>query len=495
VAKRKRIAIIGFLHESNTFISSPTTYQAFKNDCLLEGNDFYQGMSGTHHETSGFFSVLGEVKDEFDTVPIVLARAVPYGTVTAQAYQRIVDTILTLLDQATPIDGVLVAPHGATVSKKYSDADGYWLGKLRKFLGPEIPIIGTLDPHGNLSPLMAKSCNALIAYRSNPHLDQFTIGKQAAYLLIKTLQGNIQPVMEIARPPIAISIQKQESNIHPCLPLYNLANQQLRDPTVLTNSIMLGFPYSDVKEMGASFIVVTDKNRALARKYADVLAEYLIQNRKDFQAELETMEETIAKCKSLKGPICLLDMGDNTGGGAPGDSTILLHECQRQGLTNTFVCLYDQMVANQFMDFEIGSVHEIKVGAKTDELHGAPWIGLVKLIGKYDGKFYESEIRHGGAMDCDQGPTIVVRHKSGITIMVTSKRQPPFSLRQLTTFDVDPLNFHFLITKGVNAPIAAYKTICNQIIKVNTPGTTTADIEHLHYRHRRIPLYPFEEIL
>ena len=79
--------------------------------------------------------------------------------------------------------------------------------------------------------------------------------------------------------------------------------------------------------------------------------------------------------------------------------------------------------------------------------------------------------------------------------MVTSKRQPPFSLRQLTSFDVDPLKFHILITKGVNAPIAAYKPICKQIVKVNTPGVTTADIKKLNYQHRHVPLYPFEDIL
>ena len=492
---RKRIGVIGFLHESNTFISSPTTYQAFENDCLLERDDFYRTMSQSNHETSGFFSVLDEVKDEFESIPIMLARAVPYGTITARAYRRIVDTMLSLLDEVSPIDGLLVAPHGATVSTEYPDADGYWLRTLRDFLGPNIPIIGTLDPHGNLSDLMAKSCNALIAYRSNPHLDQFEIGRQAASLLIETLKSEVKPVMEIARPPVAINIQKQETNMNPCLQLYSLADRQLNHPTVLTNSIMLGFPYSDVDEMGTAFIVVTDGDRSLAREYVDALAEYLTLHRRDFQAELEPMEETVKRCKSLIGPVCLLDMGDNTGGGGPADSTILLHECQRHGLTNTFVCLYDPAVVSQCMNLEIGSVQKIKVGAKTDELHGRPWIGLVKLIGKYGGKFYEPKARHGGATDCDQGPTVVVRHKSGITIMVTSKRQPPFSLRQLTSFDVDPLKFHILITKGVNAPIAAYKPICKQIVKVNTPGVTTADIEKLNYRHRRVPLYPFEDIL
>tara|TARA_B100000700_G_C14987422_1_gene829555 strand:- start:1530 stop:1769 length:240 start_codon:yes stop_codon:yes gene_type:complete len=79
-------------------------------------------------------------------------------------------------------------------------------------------------------------------------------------------------------------------------------------------------------------------------------------------------------------------------------------------------------------------------------------------------------------------------------MMLTSKRQPPFSIKQLTTFNVDPSEFHILITKGVNAPIAAYKPVCRKIIRANTPGVTTADMGHLNYQHRRVPMYPFEEI-
>lgn len=492
--ERKRIAVIGFLHESNTFISTPTDYEAFQNDWLLEGNEFPLGMSGAHHETTGFFSALDENVDEFEAVPIMMARAIPYGTITADAYTRIVGRILELLQQAGPLDGVLAAPHGATVSEKQPDADGYWLEEVRKVIGPDVPMIVTLDPHGNLSHKMAAACDGMISYRSNPHLDQFEVGRQAAELLFDTLRGKITPTMAVATPPIAINIQKQETLVEPCLPLYQLANQQLKEEVVLSNSIMLGFPYSDVEEMGAAFIVVTDNDESKAKQYAAELEAYLFENRQEFQADLESVEATVAKCSQLEGPICLLDMGDNTGGGSPADSTILLHECQRQALTNTFVCLYDPVVVQALQANDVGDVVNVKIGAKTDRLHGEPWEGEVELLGKYDGKFFEPQPRHGGATDCDQGDTVVVKHDSGLTIMVTSKRQPPFSIKQLTTFHVDPAAFHILITKGVNAPIAAYQPVCREIIRANTGGVTTADMGQLDYRYRRRPLYPFEEV-
>lgn len=490
---KKRIGLIGFLHESNTFISELTTYEHFHNDYLLEGNAFIERMSGTHHETAGFISRLEAAVEEFEIVPLLFARAMPYGTICASAYEKITSRIIELLKAALPLDGLLLAPHGATVSQDYPDADGHWMSLVRDVVGSDIPIVATLDPHGNLSKKMATACDALVAYRSNPHLDQFQVGVEAANLLIDTLHGDIQPTMAIATPTIAINIQKQESTAAPCLPLYQKADSQLAVEGVLSNSIMLGFPYADVAEMGSAFIVVTNNDLDLAERCVTELADFLDTYREGFKADLEPLQTTLEKSAQLEGPICLLDMGDNTGGGSPADSTILLHACDKIGLHNMFVCIYDPAVVVQASEYGIGDILSVSVGGKTDDDHGEPWCGDVKLVGLYDGKFHEPQPRHGGATQCDQGATAVLQHESGITIMVTTRRQPPFSLKQLTTFDVDPADFHILIAKGVNAPIAAYETVCKHLLRVNTAGSTTADMDQLDYQHRRRPMFPFED--
>jgi len=491
---KKRIGMIGFLHESNTFISKPTTYQHFLDDGLVEAAAFEEKMRGTHHETAGFLSYLEQQNTEFEAVPIMFARAMPYGTITADAFQRITSRMIELLKEALPLDGLLLAPHGATVSETYPDADGQWLSQVREVIGKDVPMVATLDPHGNLSDAMASACNAMVAYRSNPHLDQFQVGREAADILVRTVRGEIRPTMAIATPPVAINIQKQETTTEPCLSLYQRANAQLSQDKVLSNSIMLGFPYADVAEMGSALIAVTDDDRTLAEQCVTELADYMMQNRASFKADLETVTETLDRCSQLEGPICLLDMGDNTGGGSPADSTILLHACDERGIHNTFVCLYDPSAVEDLKQIPIGGRTAVCVGGKTDDLHGEPWQGEVELLGRFDGKFHEPQPRHGGATHCDQGATTVVRHDSGLTMMLTSRRQPPFSLHQLTTFNVDPSTFHILIAKGVNAPIAAYEPVCQHVIQVNTPGATTADMNHLAYQHRRRPMYPFEEI-
>ncbi|MFP6670630.1 MAG: M81 family metallopeptidase [Pirellulaceae bacterium] len=492
-----RVGIIALLHESNTFLSSPTSWEHFQQDKLLLGEEVRRDMGKTHHEVSGFFAGLEEAhqsdpEQPIEAVPIFAARAVPFGTITAETYERLLEQLFQQLSAAQPLDGLLLAPHGATVSEAHPDADGYWLTKLRETVGTEMPCIATLDPHGNLSTAMVDACDAIIAYRSNPHLDQQQRGREAALLMAATLRGEVQPTMAASLPPMAINIERQFSEQPPCKPLYELADQQLTDEKVLSNSIMLGFPYSDVEEMGSAVIVVTNNDPQLAAQRAIELGTYLWQNRDDFVGQLAGIDEVLTQVAGQPGPICLLDMGDNVGGGSPADGTHLLHALHRHGLTNSLVCLYDPAGVEQAAQVKAGETIELSVGGHSDEQHGEPFLSQFSVLGMYDGKFTEPEPRHGGNTECDQGPTTVLRSSEGLTIMLTSRRMPPFSLHQLTSCQIDPTQFHILVAKGVNAPVAAYREVCDTLIRVNTPGSTTADMLLLDYQHRRQPMFPFE---
>jgi microcystin degradation protein MlrC len=260
---------------------------------------------------------------------------------------------------------------------------------------------------------------------------------------------------------------------------------------VLSNSILLGFPYADVEEMGSAILVVTNKSRGLAEKRADALALHLWDLR-NWLGGRYGMDNALRYVSDMLGPICLLDMGDNAGGGSPADSTHLAHAIRRHGIRPAFICLNDPAAVQAAEQSGPGSRLTIAVGGKTDRLHGEPFEDQFTVLGLYDGKFTEPEPRHGGFTNCDQGPTAVLRGDSGITVMLTSRRMPPFSLRQLTTFGVDPAAFHVVVAKGVNAPVAAYQPVCRQLMQVDTPGCTTADMTKLEFRHRRRPMFPFE---
>lgn len=485
-----RVGIIGLLHESNTFISQPTTLEHFHQNLLVAGETIREKFADAPHEIGGFLAGCQEAG--LEAVPLVVARAFPYGPITAETFDAVTDLVWRELSAAGPLDGLLVAPHGATVSEKYPDADGYWLTELRRRVGSRMPIVGTLDPHGNLSPEMVAACDALVAYRSNPHLDQRARGLEAARLLARTLRGEIRPTMAASFPPVAINIERQLTSEPHCRALYRAADEQLARPGVLSNSIMLGFPYADVAEMGSAFIVVTDDDQALAQSLADELGAWLWAHRDEFVGRMISIDEALDRAARIDGPVCLLDMGDNVGGGSPADSTYLPAALHARRAPRSLACLYDPAAVEACRAAGVGATLTLSVGGKTDLLHGAPLTAEFVVRGLYDGKFFEPEPRHGGFTQCDQGASAVVETSSGLTVLLTSLRMPPFSLKQLTSCELDPTKFRAIVAKGVNAPVAAYAPVCQELIRVNTPGVTTADMESLEYRHRRRPLFPFE---
>ncbi len=490
-----RVGILSLIHESNTFAVTPTTIDLFQRDELMIGDEVRRGYEGGHHQISAFLEGLPAAGIE--GVPIFHASTPPSGTITKETCDELVRLMFEALDAAGELDGFLVSPHGANAGEgdDYRDLDGFWLDKLRQRVGPDSPIICVIDPHANLSARMVDSCNATIAYRSNPHLDQKQRGLEAVRLIARTLNGEIRPVQRAAFPSFGINIERQGTTLWPCLPLYALANRQLERQGVLSNSILLGFPYADVEEMGSTAIAVTDGDAELAQELADEMAAYMVEHRAEFVGEYITVEEAVERAVgSGEGPICLLDMGDNVGGGSSADSTLIAHEIHRRGDTTAFVCLYDRVAQERARQAGVGAKLELSMGGKTDDRHGQPLETAVTVKSLHDGKYEESEVRHGGYSHFDMGPTAVVTTATGLTISLTTLRAVPVSLGIVTSVGVEPADFQILVAKGVHAPVAAFDPVCAALIRVNTGGATAADMRTFEYEHRRRPMYPFEEI-
>lgn len=486
-----RVGIIGLQHESNTFIARPTTLEHFQGDWWARGQQVRESHGNAPHEIGGFFQGLDDAGIE--AVPLFAAVAMPTAAITADAGDALVRIMLEELANAGDLDGLLVAPHGAAVCEAHRDFDGYWLSRLRETIGTK-PMICTLDPHVNLSQRMIDSCDATIIYRTNPHIDQHARGLEAAALMARTLRGEIKPVQACALPPMAINIEKQYTDDPPCKPMYDLADDIRGRAGVLSVSIALGFPYADVEEMGSACNVVTDGDAALAQRYADELAAYMLEHRLDFDGAFLDVDDALDRAAKLPGTVCLLDMGDNIGGGSAADGTTIAHAVQRRGGPRTFIPIYDPQSQRQARDAGVGARVDLVIGGKTDDQHGKPLRASCIVRGLYDGKFVEPQVRHGGRTGFDMGPTTIVETDAGLTVQLTSVATYPFSLVQLTCCDVVPRKFDVVVAKGVNAPCAAYAEACDHFIRVNTPGSTCADMTQFTYHHRRKPLHPFEAI-
>src|SRR5690606_18302376 len=200
-----RIGIIAFMHESNTFMEKKTDFDFFQSCVFLRGEEIRKEYGKHFHEVSGFFQQLE--REEIEAVPYLMAWASPGGEVTDDALNRIWNIALEEMDKAPPVDGYLVSPHGAGVSEIQKDMDGWWLTELRKRVGPDKPIVCTLDPHANVTQKMIDACDATITYRENPHLDQRARGMEAATLICKHLRGEVKLTQAVSLPPVAINIE------------------------------------------------------------------------------------------------------------------------------------------------------------------------------------------------------------------------------------------------------------------------------------------------
>lgn len=488
-----RCGVIGFLQESNTFVQSKTGLADFAADVLLCGEDVRDRFVDAPHELGGFFA--GLEQEGIDAVPLFAARALPGGVIESRTLEHLLAKMEDSLEQAGQLDGLLVAPHGATASENVADVDGYWLAGVREQLGPRIPIVGTIDPHANLSEQMVTACDALIAYRTNPHIDQRECGQEAARLLARTLGGEVHPVMAVEFPPMTIGIAHQATGEPPCRDLYCLADEVRRASGVLSTSIVLGFPYADVPEMGSSVIVVTDGEEQLAHRHASQLAEAMWSKRQSLncrESNHSTIDAAIDAALTAKPPVCLLDMGDNVGGGSPGDSVWLASALHARRVSDSVVAICDAAAVQAAAAAGVGTRISLSIGSQSGPLSGAPLHADFTVRGLYSGRFHESEPTHGGFTSFDQGPSAVLVTDDGLSVLVSSRRMAPFSLAQLTSCGLNPAKCSILVAKGVNAPIASYSKVCRTFIRVDTPGVTTADVTRMRYQRRRRPMFPFE---
>ncbi|MCE2394719.1 M81 family metallopeptidase [Candidatus Poribacteria bacterium] len=485
------IAIGGILHESNTFSNVPTNRAAFESGYLIFGNDILDVWEESHHEIGGFIE--GASTYDWDLHPTLMAAATPAGRVTDAFFNETVTELIQRIQSVPNLDGVLLALHGAMAVESYPDGDGEILRRVRRALGADFPIVSTLDHHTNVSEQMVAESTALVIYKTNPHIDQRQRGLQAAEILMRTVRGEIKPTQALAKPPMIFNIRHQYTSVEPMCSILGEAEELETRSNVLAANIAAGYPYADVHEIGPAAVVVTDNDPQLAQTEAERLSNMLWNVRDQLDINLPDAAAAVAQAiQSEAHPVILVEMGDNIGGGSPGDSTFILSELLKQK-ADEFVCiLYAPQEVEVCIQAGVRGEVELTVGGQSDDLHGSPVPirGRVRLI--HDGCYEETEPRHGGGRYQDQGITAVVEIEGKSLIVLTSKRQVPFSLHQLFSLGIDPRQMKHIVVKAAIAYRAAYEPIAGRIIEVDTPGLTAVNPLHFTYQNVRRPIFPLE---
>lgn len=486
-----RLALLGFHHETNTFATRPTDYADFGQHGILRGDELVVRHAEAHSTVAGFL----EAGRRFDVtvVPLYYATTNPSGMITRAAFERIADELVAALQANGPWDGVLLALHGAAVAEGYPDADGEVVARIRAAVGPHVPIGLALDLHANLTARMVDQATVTVLYRTNPHLDPRLRALECATFVVRTVRGEIHPVQALETPPLVINIVTQGTDEEPMQGLMAATEAVIARPGMLSASIAMGYPYADVPEMGAAFLAIHDGDPAAARAAARELATLAWQRRTAFVARIPGPTEALQQAMlAPRGPIVLLDVGDNIGGGTVGDSTVLLAEARRLGVRRYLQTLYDPGAVAACVGVGVGTGVTLLVGGKDPDTPQLPVevTGHVRLIS--DGRFEDPTPTHGGWRFFDAGTTVVLQTTEEQTLVLTSRVIGNTSIQQMASLGIRPERCQVVIAKGVLSPRPAYAPIAAQMVLVNTPGITTADLSRFTYHQRRRSLYPFE---
>lgn len=485
-----RLAVLGLGHETNTFSNIPATLKKYEDGGIHRGQDLIDQYESSQATFAGFLA--GEDED-VELVPLIAAWINPCGAITESAYTSILDEMLQLLMSEGPFDGVLLGLHGAAVAEGELDVDGDIATEVRKLVGPDVPVAAVIDMHANVSQRFVDALDLLFPYQTNPHVDARTRGYEAKQALLEMLRERTQPKLALRQIPLVVTITKQDTSEQPMAALLAEAQRIESDPEVIDASIVEGFPYADVPQMGMSVVATHAHSAGEAQRIADDLAERVWAARVELQGGGVSVPETIEAIRQHEAdaPLLVLDVGDNVGGGGPGDSTVLLHAAVAGSVQGVVGILLDPEAVRSLAGTEVGERVSVLAGGRSKEQEGEPLSLEGVLRARSQGQFEEPKMAHGGLRFFDTGETVAIDTDAGVTVIVTSKLVQPITTAQLRDVGLEPKAFRAIIAKGVNGPRAGYADETSGLVVSDTPGVTRLSVEHFTYRNQREDMYPF----
>lgn len=481
-----RLITGGIQHETHTFSAEPTRAATFPTS---RGEECWT-YAGTNHSLGG---VIDTCRDQgIDLVPTILCDGVATGTVDRDTFALLVGELCERIGAALPADGIVLTLHGAMVADGAPDAEGDIVRRVREVVGPTLPIAVTLDYHANIGQQMVDGSTIVTTYDTYPHVDAAERGREAVDLLARTIRGEIRPTMALVKPPLLPVPQAQFTASPPFATLFARAHAMEQTGEALSVSIAAGFPYADIPDAGVSMLVTTDDDPAAAQRLAHELAESAWRMRDQMIVRnvppAEAVAEAIAHSQC---PVVLVDVGDNIGGGTPGDGTVLLSELLKQGAAEATIVVADPAAVEAAFTAGIGGAFTFAVGGKTDTLHGepVPVSGRVRLLG--DGEWVHEGPEQAGVPE-RMGRTAVVR-VGGVNLVLTSVKSAPGDLQQLKSVGIDPARQRIIVVKAAVRWRGGYAPITKHSIDVDTPGLGSVDLSRFAFHHLRRPIFPLDK--
>jgi microcystin degradation protein MlrC len=489
-----RIAIGGVSHETTTFIERRTTLADFEHGFgLYRGQEVIERFRGANTCTGGFLE--GAARFGFEPVPLLWTFAYPSGLIERRTYDTLKQEFLDRLKAAqneASIDGVSLDLHGAMVVEGIDDGDGDFIESVRDAVGRALPIVVTQDLHSNHTARRVSAADAIVGFDTYPHVDMGERGREAAAIIARTIRGEIHPVMALRQLPLFWGIDRQVTAHQPMNEVLDRVHEIERRAGIISVTVATGFPWADVPDVGASVIAVADGDQALARAAVDELGDWIWQHKERWQRVSVDVRDALAAGENTgRYPIILADHTDNTGGGAPGDSTEILRTFLRLRLRDALLLyLVDVETVEKAHAAGVGSRLSIMLGGKSDPRQGPPIDVEAEVVQLSDGDFSYDGPMYAG-LTGNLGRTAWLRI-DGVSVVVVSKREQPLDAAFARSLGIDCAAMRYIAVKSAAHFRSGFERMAGSIHNVDAAGILVHDFCKLPYQKRRRPLYPLE---
>jgi microcystin degradation protein MlrC len=479
-----RIVGGGITHESNTFITRfiPGRWRG-------EGVEALDYHRGKRTNLGGMIDVCE--REGVELIPTVYGAPDSRGRVLNESYYSLLNPILDGIEDAMPVDGVLLWLHGGGATEDEDDLEGHVLEMVRKVVGDDIPVVTPLDMHANIGPKMMKHGSYYCGYDTYPHIDGYERSAEVTELLIGEIRGEINPVIAYAQPNMIVTPVMQKTGYYPMKAIIERVHLIESEPGILSATCSAGYPYADVPYPGVTMMVVADGDMDLAQARADELSALCWDLRLDFLARVVSMDRALDMALAMpEGPVVLTDQADNPGGGPPQDGTLALQAMLERGVGDACLAvLRDPEAVATAIEAGVGNTVTMKIGGKTEPWVGDPIqvTGTIKTI--TDGN-YLSETYDPGII-IEMGRTAVLNVKV-IDIILTEKSKQPKDLELYRSLGLEPTDYKILLVKSCVHYRAAHDPIAKRIIELDLPGWHGTRLAAFPWKKLKRPVYPLD---
>ena len=483
------------MQESNTFSSAKSELADFHQYFYREGNDMLADDNPAN-ELSGVVRAAREA--DVNLLPTVAAQACSAGPIKREALNRLKQTLLERIEAYPEYDGILISMHGAWVAEDHDDADGEILSAIREKVGQDVPIVITLDSHANVTRTIVDQADAIVGYRTFPHIDYADTGFRAAQLLFSIVRDGLKPHTKVLKVPMIVPAEAHVTYENPMRELWQEALKGESGGDSLATSLFIVQPWLDIAELGCS-VVVVGRDAERAEREAQRLSELLWNRRKQFDIELRSVEAIVKLLeagKSTGGPVIVSDSADSPGAGSPGDSNEVLRQLLELGVGERFTCLLsmvDASAARQASACDVGSTVKLTVGHSVSKEFGHP----MDIEGVVEYASLSGTFAFGGGtvsnMIANMGQCAVVRMGR---IYLLLMELPTFTgdPAMYRSVGLEPIEADLVLVKSAAQFRAEYEQIRNSGIYIlDTPGASTANLRSLVFTKAPRPLYPFDD--